>query len=51
MKAICKKELKSKHVTFRKGELYEFEKINDNWNLVEAVGVNPTDFNNYFEVQ
>ena len=51
MKALCTKKLKNKYTTFKKGEVYRVEKINNNWYLVEAVGVSCEDFNNYFNIQ
>ena len=45
----CKKELVTKHLTFKTGEEYEASKINDNWWLIDAVGVNKDDFTKCFD--
>ena len=48
-KVKCKKELTTKHLTFKSGEEYEASKINDNWWLIDAVGVNKDDFTKCFD--
>jgi hypothetical protein len=48
-KVKCKKELVTKHLTFKTGEEYEASKINDNWWLIDAVGVNKDDFTKCFD--
>lgn len=45
----CKSELKTKHQTFKSGEEYEASKINDNWWLIDTVGVSKEDFNKCFD--
>ena len=45
----CKSELKTKHQTFKSGEEYEASKINDNWWLIDTVGVSKKDFNKCFD--
>lgn len=36
---------------FKEGEIYEMEKINDNWNIIEAIGIPPGSISAHFEVQ
>lgn len=36
---------------FKEGEIYEMQKINDKWSIVEAVGVSTESTSEYFEVQ
>lgn len=45
----CKSELNTKHQTFKSGEEYEASKINDNWWLIDTVGVSKEDFNKCFD--
>lgn len=45
----CKSELKTKHQTFKPGEEYEASKINDNWWLIDTVGVSKEDFGKCFD--
>lgn len=45
----CKKELQTKHQTFKVGEEYEASKINDNWWLIDTVGVSNDDFTTCFD--
>lgn len=45
----CKKEHQTKHQTFKVGEEYEASKINDNWWLIDTVGVNKDDFTKCFD--
>ena len=45
----CKLEHKTKHQTFKPGEEYEASKINDNWWLIDTVGVSKEDFSKYFD--
>jgi hypothetical protein len=45
----CKSEHQTKHQTFKPGETYEASKINDNWWLIDTVGINKEDFNKCFE--
>jgi len=49
MSVKCKSELKTKHHTFKSGEEYEASKINDNWWLIDTVGVNKENFNKCFD--
>ena len=50
MKIVCTEELKTRLMTFRPGEEYIANIINDNWTLVDSVGVSSEDFNLHFEV-
>ena len=45
----CKSEHQTKHQTFKPGEEYEASKINDNWWLIDTVGVSKEDFNKCFD--
>jgi len=45
----CKKEHITKHQTFKPGEEYKASKINDNWWLIDTVGVNKDDFAKCFD--
>jgi hypothetical protein len=51
MKVKCLKKLETKHMTFKEGEVYEMEKINDSWVIIEAIGVPSKSVPEYFEVQ
>ena len=45
---MCVKTLQTKHITFREGETYDGNKVNDTWWSVDAVGVKNEDINTYF---
>ena len=45
----CKSEHNTKHQTFKPGEEYEASKINDNWLLIDTVGVSKEDFSKCFD--
>jgi hypothetical protein len=45
----CKKELQTKHLTFKAGEEYEAINLNENWWLIDSVGVSKADFGKYFD--
>lgn len=36
---------------FKEGEIYEMQKINNKWSIIEAVGVPAESTHEYFEVQ
>ena len=48
MELICIKGLETKHINFREGEEYVGAMINDNWYVVEAVGIRAEDFHVHF---
>ena len=45
----CIKQYQNKRYTFKEGETYKGNQINDIWWVIDAVGVNAEDFNEYFE--
>ena len=45
----CKSEHNTKHQTCKPGEEYEASKINDNWLLIDTVGVSKEDFSKCFD--
>lgn len=45
----CIKELETKHVTFKPGETYAGNKINERWWVIEAVAVSVADFILHFK--
>ena len=45
----CIKDIQTKHQTFKTGETYEASKINENWWLIDTVGVSKEDFAQCFE--
>ena len=45
----CKKEFTTKHLTFKASEEYEASKIDNNWWLIDTVGVNNDDFAKCFD--
>jgi len=47
-KLLCIKTLSTKHITFREGEIYKGNKVNDNWWCVDAVGVDANIFDRHF---
>ena len=51
MKIICINELQTKHCTFRIGEEYRGNVVNEHWWVVEAVGVKGDEFEMYFKVE
>lgn len=51
MKVKCIKRLETRHMIFKEGEIYEMQKINNKWCIVEAVGVPAESTPEYFEVQ
>ena len=50
---ICKKDLtierKEGNITFKSNTEYKASKINDNWWLIDQVGVKNDDFKKYFK--
>ena len=48
MKVICIEELSGKTNTFKKGEIYTSNKINDKWWCIDAVGIDNDTFNKHF---
>ena len=46
----CTKELQTKHVTFKNGESYSGNRINDNYWIVDSVGVETKVFEDCFDV-
>lgn len=46
----CKHKLITKYATFVEGEVYDANKINNKYFLVEAVGIEKDVFNEHFEV-
>ena len=49
MKLRCIKELQTKKITFRVGEIYRGTSVNDTWYLVESVGINAKNVKEYFD--
>lgn len=45
----CIKELETKHVTFKLGEIYAGNKINDNYWIVDSVGIETKVFEEHFK--
>jgi len=45
----CKKEHVTKHQTFKPGEEYKASKINDNWWLIDQIGISSKEFKKYFK--
>lgn len=45
----CIKELETKHVTFKPGETYAGNKINDNYWIVDSVGIETKVFEEHFK--
>lgn len=48
-KVECTNELQTKYQPFKKGETYEASKINENWWLIDTIGVSKDDFGKYFK--
>ena len=46
----CTKELQTKHITFRKGESYTGNRINNNYWIVDSVGIETKVFEEHFNV-
>ena len=46
----CTKELQTKHITFKEGESYTGNRINDNYWIVDSVGVETKVFEEHFDV-
>ena len=42
-------ERKTRSMTFKQGEQYEASKINDNWWLIDQIGVSSEEFKKYFK--
>ena len=47
--AKCVKEHKTKYHTFTPGEEVEASKINDNWWIIDAIGISKDDFDKCFK--
>ena len=50
LNVTCIEQLQTKHLTFKPGEMYNANQINEHWWVVDSVGVSVEDFNLYFEV-
>ena len=50
MKVICTEQLQTNRSTFRTGEEYTANKINEHWYVVDSIGVETEDFLLHFEV-
>ena len=50
MKVRCIGQLQTKHLTFRPGEDYSGNKVNEHWWVIDAVGVDTDNFSSHFEV-
>ena len=48
MKINCIKELQTKHITFKAGESYIGNRINDNYWIVDSVGIETKVFEEHF---
>jgi hypothetical protein len=46
---VCVKELETKHLKFVKGNEYDATRINNNWWLIDAVGVGEKQFKIHFK--
>ena len=45
----CENELQTKYITFKKGEVYTGNKINDNYWIVDSVGIEKKVFEEHFK--
>ena len=50
MTVRCIEQIATKHMTFRPGETYEGNEINEHFWIVDSVGIATEDFNLHFEV-
>ena len=50
MKINCIKELQTKHITFKEGENYAGNRVNNNYWIVDSVGVETKVFEEHFNV-
>ena len=50
MKVMCTEQLQTKRGTFRAGEEYTGNQINEHWWLVDSIGVETEEFLLHFEV-
>ena len=46
----CVKQYQSKSVTFKEGETYNGNTINENWWMIDAVGIPTEKFNECFKI-
>ena len=51
MKVRCIEQLQTKQVTFRPGEEYTGNEINERWWIVDSVGVETEEFHLHFEAE
>lgn len=47
----CIKQYQNKRYAFKEGETYKGSQINDIWWVIDAVGINVEDFNEYFKIE
>ena len=50
MRINCIKELQTKHITFKEGENYAGNRVNNNYWIVDSVGVETKVFEEHFNV-
>ena len=50
MKVICTEQLQTRRGTFRAGEEYTGNQINEHWWLIDSIGVETEEFLLHFEV-
>lgn len=48
MKVKCIKDLETKHTTFKLGEEYTAQKVNERWYCIDAVGIESVSFGEHF---
>jgi len=50
LKVKCIEQLQTKHLTFKPGEIYNASQINEDWWIIDSVGVSVENFKLYFEI-
>lgn len=46
---VCVKDLETKHRKFKKGDVEEATRINQNWWLIDSIGIGEKQFKTYFK--